>query len=89
MNKNQHLLRLLTQEQNCSDTRSSSRNLSTGAGSASRKCFKPFEFPVLCLKDRFTYKRFDALQNQVAGDVARQILAQLGDQFGIALVLLS
>lgn len=40
-------------------------------------------------KDRFTYERFDALQNQVAGDVARQILAQLGDQFGVALVLLS
>lgn len=45
--------------------------------------------PVLCLKDRFTYEGFDAFQNQVAGDVARQILAQLGDQFGVALVLLS
>lgn len=45
--------------------------------------------PVLCLKDRFTDEGFDAFQNQVAGDVARQILAQLGDQFGVALVLLS
>lgn len=38
--------------------------------------------------DRFTYERFDALQDQVAGDVARQILAELSDQFGVALVLL-
>ena len=45
--------------------------------------------PVLCLKDSLTDQRFDALQNQVAGDVARQILAQLSDQFGVALILLS
>lgn len=51
--------------------------------------WKPCVLPVLCLKDRFTYEGFDAFQNQVAGDVARQILAQLGDQFGVALVLLS
>lgn len=38
---------------------------------------------------RFTYERFDALQNQVAGDVAWQILAELCDQLGVALVLLS
>lgn len=39
-------------------------------------------------KNSFTYERFDALQNQVAGDVAWQILAELSDQLGVALVLL-
>lgn len=40
------------------------------------------------VKNSFTYERFDALQNQVAGDVAWQILAELSDQLGVALVLL-
>lgn len=33
----------------------------------------------MCLKGKFTYEGFNALQHQVAGDVAWQILAQLGD----------
>lgn len=40
------------------------------------------------VKNSLTYERFDALQNQVAGDVAWQILAELSDQLGVALVLL-
>lgn len=35
-----------------------------------------------------TYEGLDALQDKVAGDVAGEVLAQLGDQFGIALILL-
>lgn len=36
VNKKRYLLHLLTQEQSCSDKSSSSRNLSTGAGSVAR-----------------------------------------------------
>lgn len=36
-----------------------------------------------------TYQRLDALQDEMAGDVACEVLAQFGHQFGITFVLLS
>lgn len=35
-----------------------------------------------------TYERLNALQDEVAGDVAREVLTELRDEFGVALVLL-
>lgn len=35
-----------------------------------------------------TYERLDALQDEVAGDAAREVLTELRYEFGVALVLL-
>lgn len=64
----------ITLTKSASDTSNKRKKIAAGAAS---------------VHHRFTYERFDALQNQVAGDVAWQILAELGDQLGVALVLLS
>lgn len=80
MNKKPCFLDVLTQGRSCSQATNNKSRCTCDAAAFTSHHGR--------FKDSFTYERFDALQNQVAGDVAWQILAELSDQLGVALVLL-
>lgn len=51
---------------------------------------KKFEKKIYFFTRHFivTYEGLDVLQDKVAGDVARQVLAKLSDEFGVTLIFL-